>query len=41
MKCGDLATFSFRLSEEKEKVVLGEKESYEARCRKCFIEDKK
>jgi thymidine kinase len=41
MKCGDLAAFSLRLSEEKEKVVLGEKESYEARCRKCFLEDKK
>ena len=39
MKCGDLATFSFRLSALKEKVVLGEKESYEARCRKCFYED--
>ena len=41
MKCGDLAAFSFRLSDAQEKVVLGEKESYEARCRKCFYEDKK
>jgi thymidine kinase len=41
MKCGDLAAFSLRLSEAKEKVVLGEKESYEARCRRCFLEDKK
>lgn len=41
MKCGDLAAFSLRLSDAKEKVVLGEKESYEARCRKCFFEDKK
>lgn len=40
MKCGDLASYSFRLSDTKEKVVLGEKESYEARCRKCFFEDK-
>lgn len=40
MKCGNLAAFSFRLSDSKEKVVLGEKESYEARCRKCFYEDK-
>lgn len=39
MNCGDLAAFSFRLSALKEKVVLGEKESYEARCRKCFYED--
>ncbi|WP_192347748.1 thymidine kinase [Algoriphagus sp. Y33] len=41
MKCGGLAAFSFRLSDAKEKVVLGEKESYEARCRRCFYEDKK
>lgn len=41
MKCGDLAAFSLRLSEAKEKVILGEKESYEARCRRCFLEDKK
>jgi thymidine kinase len=40
MKCGDLASYSFRLSDAKEKVVLGEKESYEARCRKCFYDDK-
>ncbi len=39
MRCGDLAAFSFRLTEEKEKVLLGEKESYEARCRKCFLEN--
>ena len=41
MKCGDLAAFSLRLGLSREKVVLGEKESYEARCRKCFYEDKK
>jgi thymidine kinase len=39
MKCGDLAAYSFRLSAAKEKVMLGEKDSYEARCRKCFLED--
>lgn len=39
MKCGDLAGFSLRLTKAKEKVVLGEKEIYEARCRKCFYED--
>lgn len=41
MKCGDLAAFSFRLSDSKQKVMLGEKESYEARCRKCFNEDRR
>ncbi|EON74979.1 Thymidine kinase [Lunatimonas lonarensis] len=38
MKCGDLASFSYRLSPDRGKVMLGEKESYEARCRKCFFE---
>ncbi|WP_114747733.1 thymidine kinase [Pleomorphovibrio marinus] len=38
MKCGELAAFSYRLSSGKEKVMLGEKESYEARCRACFFE---
>ena len=41
MKCGDLAAFSLRLTASKDKVMLGEKEAYEARCRKCFLEDKK
>ncbi|GGF34094.1 thymidine kinase [Echinicola rosea] len=40
MKCGDLASYSYRLTPAKEKVVLGEKDSYEARCRKCFYENK-
>jgi thymidine kinase len=34
--CGSLATHSFRLSEESETVVLGEKGQYEPRCRTCF-----
>src|SRR5690606_28114217 len=41
MNCGALASYSFRLSDSKEKVLVGEKESYEARCRKCFYEEKK
>ncbi len=39
MKCGDVATFSYRKTSSDEKVMLGEKESYESRCRKCFYED--
>lgn len=39
MKCGAVASYSFRLSEAKEKVLLGETDKYEARCRKCFFED--
>ncbi len=34
--CGNLATHSYRLTAEKSKVMLGEKESYEPRCRKCY-----
>ena len=38
MKCGAVASYSFRLSENKSRVMLGEKSTYEARCRKCFTE---
>ena len=34
--CGNLATHSFRLVSEGTTVLLGEKESYEARCRTCY-----
>ena len=34
--CGSPATHSFRKSAEDAIVMLGEKESYEARCRHCF-----
>lgn len=34
--CGNLATHSFRFSEEGDQVVLGEKDRYEARCRTCY-----
>jgi thymidine kinase len=39
--CGSVASFSFRLVPSKEKVLLGETESYEARCRRCFNEGMK
>jgi thymidine kinase len=38
MRCGDFATHSFRLVESDSTVLLGEKESYEPRCRICFNE---
>jgi thymidine kinase len=38
MKCGALASYSYRLTENSEKVMLGEKTEYEARCRSCFLE---
>ena len=34
--CGNLATHSYRLSDESETVVLGEKDKYEPRCRTCY-----
>jgi thymidine kinase len=34
--CGNLATHSFRLANDPGQVMLGEKESYEARCRSCY-----
>lgn len=34
--CGNLATHSYRLSNEQDTVVLGEKDKYEPRCRICY-----
>lgn len=34
--CGALATHSYRLSNESEQIVLGEKDRYEPRCRVCY-----
>ncbi|MDP2187090.1 MAG: thymidine kinase [Sphingobacteriaceae bacterium] len=36
MQCGDLASHSYRTSASDSKVLLGEKDSYEPRCRHCF-----
>jgi thymidine kinase len=38
---GELASFSFRLSENKSQVMLGEKDVYEARSRRAFVEGMK
>src|SRR6185436_12652892 len=35
---GELASYSFRLNDEDAKVVLGEKDKYEARSRRAFVE---
>ncbi len=37
MRCGNLAQYSFRKSEEGQVVVLGEKDKYEPLCRSCYI----
>ncbi|MCU0461657.1 MAG: thymidine kinase [Bacteroidales bacterium] len=36
MRCGNLAQYSFRKSDEDQVVVLGEKDKYEPLCRTCF-----
>lgn len=38
-KCGSLANYSFRKAAGSTQVLLGEKDSYEPRCRHCFYED--
>lgn len=39
--CGDIATYSFRVAASDQKILLGETDSYEARCRNCFLEGMK
>jgi thymidine kinase len=36
VKCGNQAMYSYRLVPDDSKILLGEKESYEARCRNCY-----
>ena len=36
IQCGDLANYSYRIAEKDDKILLGEKNEYEARCRNCF-----
>jgi thymidine kinase len=36
MRCGNLAQYSFRKSDEEQIVVLGEKDKYEPLCRSCY-----
>jgi thymidine kinase len=39
MVCGNLASYSYRLNECKDQVVIGAKDCYEPRCRSCFFQD--
>ncbi len=34
--CGDAASFSYRLNDMKQQILVGEKDEYEPRCRSCF-----
>lgn len=36
LRCGNLAQYSFRKSEESQVVLLGEKNTYEPLCRECY-----
>lgn len=36
--CGDIAHYSYRKVANDAQVLVGETDSYEARCRKCFLE---
>ncbi|MCK7559756.1 thymidine kinase [Chitinophaga sedimenti] len=36
VKCGSIANYSYRKSADKGKVLLGEKDVYEPRCRVCY-----
>lgn len=41
IRCGDIASYSFRKTPSAQKVLLGETDTYEARCRHCFVEGMK
>lgn len=38
VKCGNIANISYRKSAEDGQVLLGEKDTYEPRCRKCYFD---
>lgn len=39
MKCGNIANISFRKTLQNSQLLLGEKDVYEPRCRRCYYED--
>ncbi|TAE94632.1 MAG: thymidine kinase, partial [Runella slithyformis] len=41
MVCGEVAQYSYRKAASKDKILLGETDSYEARCRRCYNLDDK
>ncbi|MEL6534893.1 MAG: thymidine kinase [Bacteroidota bacterium] len=41
MSCGGIASHSFRKTATKNQVQLGEKDTYEARCRRCWLEGRR
>jgi len=41
IRCGNLAHYSHRTSQEEELVVLGERNNYEPLCRRCYLEERR
>lgn len=39
MKCGNIANYSYRKIPNEDRIMLGETDVYEPRCRKCYILD--
>ena len=39
VKCGNIASYSYRKLKDPSQFLLGEKDLYEPRCRKCFFKD--
>jgi thymidine kinase len=37
VKCGNDAVYSYRMAKSEDIICVGGKESYEARCRKCYF----
>lgn len=38
VRCGDIASYSHRRTKIEDRILLGEKDVYEPRCRRCFYE---
>lgn len=36
VRCGNIANYSYRLSSDDSTIMLGEKDQYEPRCRRCY-----
>lgn len=41
MQCGNIANYSYRKIPNEDQVMLGEKDVYEPRCRRCYVLDGK
>ncbi len=39
VRCGNLASYSYRLTNDDKRVLLGEKEAYQPLCRECYVKE--